>query len=144
MQSVPEQWRQTALNLHFIQRNLDFLLAMGWQGCQAHGPGAILIDADQAVPDPLWEGGITPGLYVSRSLLKEKGLDWPDPDIKRLVRQYDPQTEIVVAILTGLDQDYYRVGVPGRTPASAFTAVGVQLGEMVLRPGELERWTKGK
>ena len=92
----------------------------------------------------LWEGGITPGIYVSRSLLKEKGLDWPDPDIKRLVRQYDPQTKIVVAILTGLDQDYYRVGVPGRTPAAAFAAVGAQLGEMVLRPGELERWTKGK
>lgn len=64
-------------HLHFIQRNLDFLLAVGWQGYQAHGPGAILIDADQAVPDPQWEGGITPGLCISRSLLKEKGLDWP-------------------------------------------------------------------
>lgn len=52
--------------------------------------------------------------------------------------------KIVVAILTGLDQDYYRVGVPGRTPAAAFAAVGAQLGEMVLRPGELEQWTKGK
>ena len=54
------------------------------------------------------------------------------------MRQYDPQTEIVVAILTGPDQDYYRVGVPSRMPAAAFTAVGAQLGDMVLRPGELE------
>jgi len=50
----------------------------------------------------------------------------------------------VVAILTGPDHDYYRFGVPGRTPAAAFAAVGAQLSEMALRPGELERWTNGK
>lgn len=129
-------------HLHFIQRNADLLLAMGWQGYQAHGPGAILIDADRAIPDPQWEGGITPGLYMTRGLLKEKGLDWPDPDIKRLVREYNAQTEIVVAILTGSDQDYYRFGIRGKTPASAFAAVGAQLSELEIRPGELERWAK--
>lgn len=129
-------------HLTFLQRNVDFLLATGWQGYQAHGPGAILIDADRAVPDPQWAGGITPGFYVTRAMLKERGLDWPDPDIKRMVRAYDPQTEIVVAILSAADQDYYRFGIKGKTPAAAFAAVGAQLGEMVIEPGELERWAR--
>ncbi len=75
-------------------------------------------------------------------MLKERGLDWPDPDIKRMVRAYDPQTEIVVAILSAADQDYYRFGIKGKTPAAAFAAVGAQLGEMVIEPGELERWAR--
>ena len=131
-------------HLQFLQRNADLLLATGWQGYRTHGPGAILIDADCALPDTQWEGGITPGLYVSRDMLKEKGLDWPDHDIKRMVWDYNPKTEIVVAILTGSDQDYYRFGIKGKTPASAFAAVGGQLGEMEIRPGELERWAKTK
>jgi hypothetical protein len=47
--SCNDQWQNlTALPIYsFIQRNADLLLAMGWQGYQAHGPGAILIDADR-------------------------------------------------------------------------------------------------
>ena len=101
-------------HMAFIQRNLDFLLAAAWQGYQAQGRGAICIDADRAVPDPVWAGGITPGLYLTRTMLGEQGMDWPDPDIKRMVRQYDPEKEIVVAILGGGDGDYYRFGMPGR------------------------------
>ena len=131
-------------HMAFIQRNLDFLLAAAWQGYQAQGRGAICIDADRAVPDPVWAGGITPGLYLTRTMLGEHGMDWPDPDIKRMVRQYDPDKEIVVAILGGGDGDYYRFGMPSQTPAQAFARVGAQLGEMVLQPGELERWVKGR
>jgi len=131
-------------HMHFIQRNLDFLLAQAWDGYQRVGRGAVIVDADRAVPDPDWPGGITPGLYVSRKMLGEAGMDWPDTDIKRMVREYDPDKEIVVAIIGGGDGDYYRFGVPHRSPAQAFAAVGPQLQEMALKPGELERWVEGK
>ena len=71
-------------HMQFIQRNLDFLLAQAWDGYQRLGRGAVLVDAERAAPDPEWPGGITPGLYVSRKLLGEAGLDWPDTDIKRM------------------------------------------------------------
>lgn len=45
-------------------------------------------------------------------MLGEQGIDWPDPDIKRMVCQYDPEKESVVAILGGGDGDYYRQGWP--------------------------------
>ena len=127
-------------HMRFIERNLDLLLAVGWAGYQKDGRGAILVDADRAVPDPAWAGGITPGLYVTRAMLQAQNLDWPDTDIKRMVRQYDPQTEIVVAIVSAADSDYYRFGAPNKTPLQAWQAVGPQLGEMTFRPGELERW----
>jgi hypothetical protein len=73
---------------------------------------------------------------------RRRGWTGPTTDIKRLVREYNAQTEIVVAILTGSDQDYYRFGIRGKTPASAFAAVGAQLSELEIRPGELERWAK--
>ncbi|MBK8049285.1 MAG: hypothetical protein IPK16_20515 [Anaerolineales bacterium] len=57
------------------------------------------MDVDRAVPDPEWEGGITPGVYMTRAMLGEAGMDWPDADIKRMVKEYAPEQEIVVAIL---------------------------------------------
>lgn len=76
--------------------------------------------------------------------LGEAGLDWPDSDIKRMVREYDPEKEIVVAIIGGGDGDYYRFSVPYKSPAQAFAAVGPQLQEMALKPGALEKWVEGK
>ena len=129
-------------HMRFIRQNIDLLLAAGWAGYQEHGRGAILVDADRAVPDPQWEGGITPGQYVTPRMLQDAGLDWPDADLKRMVREYAPEREIVVAILEGSDADYYRFGGRDRSPRQCWDAVGAQLGEMVLRPGELERWAR--
>lgn len=141
LQRGREEKRQS--HLRFIQRNLDFLLAAGWAGYEQHGRGAILVDADRAVEDPQWEGGITPGQYITRKMLGAAGMDWPDSDIKRMVYDYEPKREVVVAIFGGSDADYYRFGGSGRTPKEAWEKVGAQLQEMELQPGDLEKWSKG-
>jgi len=129
-------------HLHFIQRNLPLLATMAWDGYVKQGRGAIFIDGARAIEDPVWEGGLTPGLYVTKRMLKHAGFpEWPDPDIARMVREYEPTREVVVAILSeDGDADYYRFGTPGNEPPKAHQQHKHLLGEMALRPGELERW----
>lgn len=72
------------------------LAAIGWQGYQREGRGAVIIPADHL-------GDGRDATYVSDASLERleqtTGSRWPTEEIARRVQSYDPKAEIVVVIL---------------------------------------------
>ena len=120
----------------FIMLNWELAAAAAWQGYVKHGRGAIVIDVNRAKDPPPgmpYYFGTSQAAYVSQRMIKRQPGDWDWPDFERMVRQYDPNTEVVFMFLrTDGGSSGYRVGTaPGRpTPPRAFALHRGELGDM--------------
>lgn len=120
----------------FIMLNWDLAAAAAWQGYVKHGRGAIVIDVNWAKDPPPgmpYYFGSTQAAYVSQRMVKRQLDGWDWPDFERMVRQYDPNTEVVFMFLrTDGGSSGYRVKTaPGRpTPPRAFALHRGALGDL--------------
>jgi hypothetical protein len=97
-----------ASNLKLIADNWDVLLPAAERGFEEHGRGTILADTTR------FENGGHPFRYVSLAALPDA-----ESDCERMVRTYDPQSEIVVSLLRSEGVVYsYQLGRPARTKLS--------------------------
>ena len=79
----------------FIADNWDHLAGMAWRGYQEYGRGFIdiIVDKVQGEPNGKLE---TFCAFASERLLAKDNLSIPEPELKRLVQQYDPEAFVVL------------------------------------------------
>jgi hypothetical protein len=84
----------TAEQQQFIHDSWNRLAAMAWRGYQRDGRGfiAVMVDELQGEPDG-WGRSV---FYTGERVVAERGLSYPDPGLEPVVREYDPETSIVV------------------------------------------------
>ncbi len=90
-------------------------LAVGFQPTAAHltqGRGLTIVDTRKTYPVPTGLGHAIS--YLPAGLVTEA-------DDARMVREYDPEREVVVGMLRANgDEDLYRLGSPRLTPKQAY------------------------
>ncbi len=82
----------------FIRTNWPVAAAFAWQQYQKQGRGCLVIDVTRATDPPLGESylfGETFGAYMPYRGVQAIG----DPDVKRMVKAYDPAKEVVFVFL---------------------------------------------
>lgn len=106
-------------HLAFIMGNWSVLAAWSWRGYQEGGRGCMVIDSKQASTEPTVTSrlGETPAVYLVADQVPEI------EEVRRMIREYDPETEVVVVILR-LDggQSEYRLRGPV-LPVDAYRAL---------------------
>ena len=119
----------------FIVLNWDLAAAAAWKGYLKQGRGAMVIDVNRAKDPPPgtpYYFGETPGAFISQRMARRLGGGWDWPDFERMVRQYDPNTEVVFMFLRADGgSSGYRVNLPGRmTPPAAYAARRGEIGDL--------------
>lgn len=103
-----DQTMDKASNLKLIADNWEVLLPAAERGFEEHGRGTILADTTRT------ENNGHPIRYVSLAALPND-----DSDCGRMMRNYDPQREIVVSLFRPDGLVYsYKFGRPGQTKLS--------------------------
>ena len=132
--------RQT--HMAFIAQNLDVAAATAWQGYRAMGRCALVVVTEWGDVRQPWTAGITPVSVMARkkALKMLEGINPPArSDLARLLRQYDPEREMVFCFLrTDYGVSSYRVGSPRLTPPEAYEVMKGQLADSVLTDEEVE------
>lgn len=83
--------RERAADLKWIRENLHVFVPAAKASFKEQGRGAIVIDTTQ---QPV-EGVGNPFAYYPQAVIERKD----DEDVKRIVRDYDPQEELVLVLL---------------------------------------------
>lgn len=109
---IPE-WaaRERQSDLAWIRDNLHVFTPVAEKAFKQHGRGALVVDT---TVQPITGGGHPFGYFP-----QEQVESYDDEDIKRLVREYNPHTELVVVMLKEEGKmSSYRVRVlrPGSQP----------------------------
>lgn len=120
-QAPPEVEEKREDHLKFLFHNWDLVAAAAWEGYSGEGRGAIVINPKE---DSQWTNSV---VYIPDNRPRPPGVPaWPDPEVEEMVRDYDPEREVVVVILR-LDGDVsgYKLPTPNRahTPPAAFAAL---------------------
>ncbi len=107
--------RERAQDIEWIRENLHIFWPAATDAYAQAGRGAIIVDAAQ---QPV-EGLGHPFGYFAQSFVEERDIE----DVKRMVREYDPDNEIVVVMLkSGERFSSYRMQVlDHRSPGSEDT-----------------------
>lgn len=82
----------------FIRTNWPVAAAFAWQQYQKQGRGCLVIDVTKAKDPPPGESyllGETYAAYMPYRGVRATG----DPDVKRMVKEYDPSKEVVFVFL---------------------------------------------
>jgi hypothetical protein len=85
--------------------------------------------------------GKTEAVYASERAMQERGIAWPDADTARMVAEYRPEQEAVIAVpREGGGNSTYRMQRPGcaargLSPARARAAQAVYCVSGYARPG---------
>jgi hypothetical protein len=88
-------------DMEWIRENVHIFLPAATEQFAAQGRGVIVVDTTQ---QPTGQGH--PFGYMPQSIVEEKD----DEDVKRLVREYNPENEFVVVMLkTGNRTSSYRI-----------------------------------
>jgi len=128
------------IHKQFILVNWEPAAAIAWQEYQRQGRGAIMVVSEWGkVRDP-WRVGETPGAYVSEKNVKEWSVAWPNEDVERMVKAYDPRREVVFVFLR-LDGGVssYRISIPYLLPPEAYEQMKGQLRDWTLTRDEFKR-----
>jgi hypothetical protein len=99
-------------DLVYIMVNWPQIASAAWAGYLAHGRGLTIVDTRKTYPVPTGLGHTIS--YLPANLVTAA-------DDARMVREYDPEREVVVGILRANgDEDVYRLGSPRLTPKQAY------------------------
>lgn len=105
----------------FIKINWPVAAAFAWQQYQKQGRGCLVVDVAESKDPPRGESylfGESQAAYVPYRGVRATG----DPDVKRMVKEYDPAREVVFVFLR-LDKGMsrYRVRIPNQpSPPEAY------------------------
>lgn len=96
--------RERGGDFAWIGENLHVFWPAAFGAYASHGRGAIVVDITSSGP-----GGRHPFTYADANELR--GIE--DPNVDRLLADYDPSWELVVVLLKTLERiSAYRIGVP--------------------------------
>ncbi|MFL5803556.1 MAG: hypothetical protein ACJ8CR_17660 [Roseiflexaceae bacterium] len=84
---------ERAAQTRFLRERWDALAALAWESYQAEGRGAVVLNVVSTAGQ-----GKTEVIYVSERAVRERGLQWPDPDTARMVVDYRSEREAVIAV----------------------------------------------
>ena len=84
---------ERAAQTRFLQERWDALAALAWESYQAEGCGAVVLNVVSTAGQ-----GKTEVFYVSERAVHEQWMQWPDPDTARMVADYRPEREAVIAV----------------------------------------------
>jgi hypothetical protein len=100
--------KERAGDMAWLAENLHVLWPAAQTAYEQMGRGAVTIDTTwhpEGMGNPMW--------YLPQEQLAPLN----DPDVLRMVAEYDPRWEFVASLLKQLDRtSTYRVGVPGAKP----------------------------
>ena len=104
----------------YLRDNLPLLFREGWQGYQRHGRGAVILD-DRAgdLAQSCSERELKRTYYSNQQAVSSNN-GWPNKEIRKLVRDYNPRKQIVCVFL--LPDNYcagYRLWSAELTPEQA-------------------------
>jgi hypothetical protein len=106
-----------------IAANVDRISAVSWDGYQKAGRGVVLIYGEEADEKRLQVG---PLVYLSEA--EEES--WPTEEVADIVKDYDPEREVIVIVRWRDDTDAYRFKPPIAPPAAY---------KMLMEAGDQER-----
>ncbi len=99
-------------DLAYIMENWSQIASAAWAGYLAQGRGLTIVDTRTMYPVPTGLGHTIS--YLTANLVTAA-------DDARLVREYDPEREVVVGMLRASgDEDVYRLGTSRLTPKQAY------------------------
>jgi len=126
-----------ATHAAFIRANLDVAAAWSWRCYLEQGRCAFVVVSEWGEARIPWHAGTTPGMLAPATDLLA-ALD--DPDLARLLDEYDPQREVVFVFLrTDGGMSAYRV-LTDPAPPQAFVELGGQLREFRLTRREFAKF----
>lgn len=130
-----------ATHAAFIRANLDVAAACAWSCYLEQGRCAFVVVSEWGQARIPWQAGTTPGMLAPAGDLLAV-LD--DPDLARLLDEYDPQRDVVFVFLrTDGGMSAYRVLTDPPRP-QAFVELGGQLREFRLTRQELAEFRARK
>ena len=106
------------ISQNLIAANVDRISAASWDGYQKAGRGALLIYGEEADEKRLQVG---PLVYLSEA----EGDGWPTEEVAEIVKDYDPEREVVVIVRWRDGTDAYRFKPPMAPPAAYHRLMGV-------------------
>jgi hypothetical protein len=112
-QSVSQDRHTFSQNL--IAANVDRISAISWDGYQKAGRGVVLIYGEEADEKRLQIG---PLVYFSEAEAQAEGDGWPTEEVADIVKDYDPEREVIVIVRWRDDTDAYRFKPPIAPPAA--------------------------
>jgi hypothetical protein len=112
-QSVSQDRHTISQNL--IAANVDHISAISWDGYQKAGRGVVLIYGEEADEKRLQAG---PLVYLSEAEAQAEGDGWPTEEVADIVKDYDPEREVIVIVRWRDDTDAYRFKPPIAPPAA--------------------------
>jgi hypothetical protein len=84
---------ERAAQAQFLRERWDSLAALAWESYEIEGRGAVVLNVLST------EGlGKTEAIYVSERAMQAQGMAWPDADTARMVAEYRPEQEAVIAV----------------------------------------------
>jgi hypothetical protein len=112
-QSVSQDRHTISQNL--IAANVDHISAISWDGYQKAGRGVVLIYGEEADEKRLQAG---PLVYLSEAEAQAEGDGWLTEEVADIVKDYDPEREVIVIVRWRDDTDAYRFKPPIAPPAA--------------------------
>jgi hypothetical protein len=99
-------------DLAYIMENWPQIASAAWAGYLAQGRGRTIVDTRKTYPVPTGLGHAIS--YLPAGMVTAA-------DDARMVREYDPEREVVVGMLRANgDEDVYRLGASRLTPKQAY------------------------
>ena len=111
---------------NLIAANVDRISAVSWDGYQKAGRGVVLIYGEEADEKRLQVG---PLVYLSEAEAQAEGDGWPTEEVADIVKDYDPEREVIVIVRWRDDTDAYRFKPPIAPPASYKMLMGTDAQE---------------
>ena len=107
--------RVYVVSQQLIANNIELISAKSWEGYQQEGRGILLIDSGtfdglDAAPNPL--------TYISDKQIQETVAGWPAERVTGLVKQYDPENEMIVVVKWRGEVGGYRLKPPIAPPVA--------------------------
>lgn len=119
--------RRYVINQQLIAANVELISAMSWYGYQREGRGAVLITRETADDLEVARG---PLAYMSDQRAQEIGDSWPSKDVAGMVKEYSPDSEVIVMLRGPASLDVYRFK-PATPPPAAYESL-----KEALEPGK--------
>ena len=103
------------ISQNLIAANVDSISAVSWDGYQKAGRGVVVIYGEEADEKRLQAG---PLVFLSEAEAQAQGEGWPDEEVAGIVRDYDPEREVIVIVRWRDDTDAYCFRPPIAPPAA--------------------------
>lgn len=98
--------------MRFILDRWPAIAALAWAEYQREGRGAVALRVVSRVGE-----GRTEAIYISEQAVRTQGVPWPDQDTERMVADYRPETQVVIAVeREGGGSSTYRLAGPVPPP----------------------------